>query len=183
MAVQSVHPSAFDLAFRLYDRAIHPELFDIRATQRLEGHAWKAQLNICAGGHVIALQTAEGVATELAIPTRLTTPDRGLTAGHKLGASRDWTVSLASGLRAHFSAHVDAVDAIAFRNVEQELTLDARKAALSFRYPGAGRLQPGPLSIIRAEPLARGVMFHAFHTFPENSAVLRTQSLYELPAV
>jgi hypothetical protein len=180
MAVQSVHPSAFDLAFRLYGRAIHPELFDIRATQRIEGSDWRAQLSICVGGHVIALQTAEGIATELAIPARLTTPDRGLAAGHKLGSSRDWTVSLA-GVRAHFSAHVDALDLVAFRNVEQELTLDARKAALSFRYPGAGRLQPGPLSIIRAEPLARGVMFHAFHTFPENSAVLRTQSLYELP--
>src|SRR6188768_783268 len=154
MAVQSVHPSAFDLAFRLYDRAIHPELFDIRASQRLEGPGWKAHLSICAGGHVITLQTAEGIATELAIPARLTTPDRGLTAGHKLGASRDWTVSLNSGLRAHFSAHVDAVDSIAFRNVDQELTLDALKASLSFRYPGAGRLQPGPLSVIRSEPLA-----------------------------
>jgi len=135
-----------------------------------------------AGGHVIALRTDEGVATELAIPSGLSTPDRGLAAGHKLGASRDWTVSLTGGLRAHFSAHVDALDAIAYRNVEQELTLDALKAALSFRFPGAGRLQAGPLSVIRVEPLARGVMFHAFHTFPENLAVLRTQSLYELPA-
>jgi hypothetical protein len=182
MAVQSIHPSAFELAFRLYDRAIHPELFDIRASQRLEGSGWKAQLNICAGGHVIALRTTDGVATELAIPARLHTPDRGLAAGHKLGSSKDWTLSLACGVRAHFSAHVDAVDAIAFRNIEQELTLDARKAALSYRFPGAGRLQPGPLSVIRAEPLAHGVMFHSFHTFPENSAILRTQSLYELPA-
>jgi hypothetical protein len=182
MAVQSVHPSAFELAFRLYDRAIHPELFEIRATRRIEGSGWKAFLNICAGGHVIALQTSTGAATELAIPARLTTPDRGLAAGHKLGASRDWTVSLGCGMRAHFSAHVDALDPVTFRNVDQELTLDAGKAALSFRFPGAGRLQAGPLSVIRAEPLSQGVMFHAFHTFPENSAVLRTQSLYELQA-
>jgi len=181
MAVQSVHPSAFELAFRLYDRAIHPELFDIRATKKIDGAGWKAAISICAGGHVIALQTPTGVATELAIPARLMTPDRGLAAGHRLGASRDWTVPLNCGVHAHFSAHVDAVDAVAFRNIEQELTLDARSSAISFRFPGAGRLQAGPLSVIRAEPLAHGVMFHAFHTFPDNSAVLRTQSLYELP--
>ncbi len=183
MAVQSVHPSAFELAFRLYDRAIHPELFDLRATRRVEGNGWLAVVSVCAGGHVIELRTRSGVATELAIPATLMTPDRGLTAGHKLGASRDWTVSLTGGVRAHFSAHVDAVDAVAFRNVEQELILDARRSVISHQFSGAGRLQAGPLSVIRHEPLVSGVMFHAFHTFPGNSAILRTQSLYELPDV
>jgi hypothetical protein len=182
MAVQSVHPSAFELAFRLYDRAIHPELFDIQASAKLEGAGWTAGVAICTGGHVIAVRTAAGVATELAIPAMLTTPDRGLAAGHKLGASRDWSVTLSGGVQAHFSAHVDAVDAIAYRNIEQELTLDARKSAVSFRFPGAGRLEPSPLSVIRAEAVANGVMFHAFHTFPGDLAILRTQSLYELPA-
>ena len=180
MAVQSIHPSAFELAFRLYDRAIHPELFDVQLTRRIEGPGWIATLSICTGGHVIALRTPGGIATELAAPDTLQLPDRGLSAGHKLGASRDWTVPLSGGIRAHFSAHVDAVDAVAFRNIEQELTLDARNSAISHRFPGAGRLQAGPLSVIRAEPLTRGVMFHAFHTFPGNSAILRTQSLYEL---
>ncbi len=181
MAVQSIHPSAFELAFRLYDRAIHPELFDIHATKRIEGHGWLAVVSICAGGHVIELRTKNGSATELAIPAMLKTPDRGLTAGHKLGASRDWTASLAGGVRAYFSAHVDAVDSVAFRNLEQELTLDARRSAISHQFFGAGRLQSGPLSVIRHESLTHGVMFHAFHTFPGNSAILRTQSLYELP--
>jgi hypothetical protein len=182
MAVQSLHPSAFELAFRLYDRAIHPELLDIQATQRIDGPGWIASVSICTGGHVISLRTPAGVATELAAPDTLQLPDRGLSAGHKLGASRDWTVPLTGGIRAYFSAHVDTVDAIAFRNVEQELTLDASRSAISFRFPGAGRLQPGPLSVIQVEPITRGVMFHAFHTFPGNSAVLRTQSLYEFPS-
>jgi hypothetical protein len=181
MAVQSAHPSAFELAFRLYDRAIHPELFEIQSSVRLEGKDWSAVVRVVTGGHVIALKAGSGVATELAVPAMLATPDRGLAAGHKLGASRDWTVSLTGGVKAHFSAHVDAVDVVAFRNVEQELTLDARRSVLAFRYPGAGRLEPGPLSVIRADVVDRGVMFHAFHTFPGNLAILRTQSLYELP--
>ena len=80
MAVQSVHPSAFELAFRLYDRAIHPELFDIQSRSRVEGPGWTARVSICTGGHVIELRTPAGIATELAIPAMLATPDRGLTA-------------------------------------------------------------------------------------------------------
>jgi hypothetical protein len=180
MAVQSAHPSAFELAYRLYDRAIHPELFAFQRACRLTGTGWTADVRIVAGGHVVSLCTTEGTATEVAGPARLPLPDRGLCLGHTLGGSRDWTFQLPGGLKAQVSAHVEAVDAAAFRNLEQELTLDARTATVSHRFSVGNRMEPGPISVIRAESVANGILIHAFHTFPGNSAVVRTQSLYEL---
>ncbi len=143
MAVQSLHPSAFELAFRLYDRAIHPELIDAQFSGLVQGVDWRARLSICPGGHVVELRSRTGIVTELAVPDTLELPDRGLTAGHKLGASRDWTVPLPSGVHAWFSAHIDALDPASFRSVEQELVLDARKAAVAYQFPGFGRSSRG----------------------------------------
>jgi hypothetical protein len=182
MQVQFVRPSAFELAFRLYERAIHPELFDVFATSRLSGRNWVADVRISVAGHVVEFRDATQVVTEVTGPVTLPLPDRGLCVGHRLGGSKDWTFDLSRGLKVHFSAHVEAVDAEVFRNLDQELSLDARNATLTFRFPGGHRLQPGPLSVIQIESLTRGVMIHAFHTFPDNCAVLRTQSLYETAA-
>ncbi|MBX3445082.1 MAG: DUF2617 family protein [Planctomyces sp.] len=182
MQLQYVRPSAFDLAFRLYERAIHPELFDVFAATRSSGRDWSADIRVSVAGHIVEFRGAGQNVTEVTGPVSLSLPERGLCVGHRLGGSKDWTFSLESGLKVHFSAHVEAVDPEVFRNLDQELSLDARDATLSHRFPGGHRLQPGPLSVIQIESLTHGVLIHAFHTFPENFAVLRTQSLYETGA-
>ena len=40
-------------------------------------------------------------------------------------------------------------------------------------------MDPAPISHIRFEARARGLIIHAFHTFPEERAIVRTQSLFE----
>jgi hypothetical protein len=182
MQLQFVRPNAFDLAFRLYERAIHPELFEVFASIRVTGRNWVADVRISNAGHVVEFRDAVQTVTEVTGPAELVLPDRGLCVGHRLGGSKDWSFKLARGLNVHFSAHVEAVDVEVFRNLDQELTLDAGDATLAFRFPGGHRLQPGPLSVVQIETLTRGVMIHAFHTFPGNCAVLRTQSLYETAA-
>jgi hypothetical protein len=179
MQVQFVRPSAFELAFRLYERAIHPELFDVYASARFSGRNWTANVRISAAGHIIEFRDAAQVVTEVTGPVSHSLPDRGLAVGHRLGGGKDWSFQLPRGLKADFSAHVEAVDAEVFRGLDQELCVDAREATLSYRFPGGHRLQPSPISVIQIETLPRGLLIHAYHTFPENFAVLRTQSLFE----
>lgn len=179
MQLQFVRPSAFELAFRLYERAIHPELFDVFATSQFAGRNWAASVRISTAGHIVEFRDASQVVTEVTGPVGLSLPDRGLSVGHRLGGSKDWSFNLAGGLKADFSAHVEAVDPEVFRSLDQELCIDAHDATLVFRFPGGHRLQPSPLSVVQVETLPRGLLIHAFHTFPENCAVLRTQSLFE----
>jgi hypothetical protein len=179
MQVQYLRPSAFELAFRLYERAIHPELFEVYASARFSGRNWTANVRISSAGHVVEFRDAAQVVTEVTGPVSHSLPDRGLAVGHRLGGSKDWSLHLPQGLKADFSAHVEAVDPEVFRGLDQELCTDARDATLAFRFPGGHRLQPSPLSVVQVETLPRGMLIHAYHTFPENCAVLRTQSLFE----
>lgn len=179
MPLQFTRPSAFELAFRLYERAVHPELFEIYSVTKTAGRNWKASVLLTSAGHVVDFRANGSTVTEVTGPSSSVLPDRGLCLGHRLGGSRDWTVQLGRGLKVHYSAHVESVDAGVFRNLDQELTLDARDAAVSYRFPGGSRFRPGPLSVLQIEALPHSLMLHTFHTFPDNCAVLRTQSLYE----
>ena len=40
-------------------------------------------------------------------------------------------------------------------------------------------MAPAPISHVRYEARARGLIVHAFHTFPEERAIVRSQSLIE----
>jgi hypothetical protein len=134
---------------------------------------------LTSAGHVVEFRTSGATVTEVTGPASCTLPERGLCLGHRLGGSRDWTMQLGRGLKVHYSAHVESVDSGVFHNLDQELTLDARDATVSYRFPGGSRFRPGPLSVLQVEALPNSLMLHTFHTFPDNCAVLRTQSLYE----
>ena len=79
----------------------------------------------------------------------------------------------------HFAGQVDAVDYSIFTRVQLELEQSARTAFLSFQFPPHHRLLPGPLSLMQVEGNEHMLTVHTFHTFPEDLAVLRTQSLFE----
>ena len=41
-------------------------------------------------------------------------------------------------------------------------------------------MAPAPFTHVHFEARARGLSVHAFHTFPDERAVVRTQSLFEI---
>ena len=56
----------------------------------------------------------------------------------------------------------------------------ARRHPLPFTFPTVGRFDPAPLSLFTTDSWPDSLLVNAFHTFPENGAVVKTQSLFEL---
>ena len=67
-----------------------------------------------------------------------------------------------------------------FRHLCEEMIADASRQSLIHRFGSSNRLAPRPLSHVRIEPRVRGLSVQSFHTFPDESAIVRSQSLYEL---
>jgi hypothetical protein len=57
---------------------------------------------------------------------------------------------------------------------------DARKAILTAALPGSSASSPDCLSYLMSDLLPEGLVIHSFHTFPDNGAVLRIQTLFEV---
>ncbi|MCA9052753.1 MAG: DUF2617 family protein [Planctomycetaceae bacterium] len=172
-------PDASQLAFRLYDRVLHPELFERHAEAVLTAADFSVVMRICDGGHLLQFRHDSEVLTELLGPTEQDLPTRGRCFGFRLRGNRDATHALPGAVRYQCSTQIEQLPQDVFQEIDAELRKDMTRAFLSCEFPGGHRLCPAPLSMIQGEIGSRSLLIHAFHTFPDSGSVLRTQSLFE----
>jgi hypothetical protein len=178
MKLEFARPDASQLSFRLFERALHPELFDIYAESHIAGNGFEALLRICDAGHVLEFRQGERRLTEVIGSHEQELPQRGRSLAHRLRGGRDLDVEI-DGIAYCCSAHVEQLDPEVFDEVQGELHADSAKALLAYQFPNRHRLESGALSVMQAEATASSLIIHAFHTFPESRSVLRTQSLFD----
>ncbi|REJ95451.1 MAG: DUF2617 family protein [Planctomycetota bacterium] len=178
MKLEFARPDASQLVFQVFERSVHPELFDIYAETHIAAPGFEGVVRICRAGHVVEFRREGRHLTEVVASRDQQLPRRGRCASQLLHGGRDFDCEV-NGIAYCCSAHVEHVDAEVFSELQDELSVDASRALVSYRFPGANRLQPGPVSVIQAEATESCLVLHAFHTFPENRAILRTQSLFE----
>ncbi|MBM81395.1 MAG: DUF2617 domain-containing protein [Planctomycetaceae bacterium] len=180
MSVSFLRPNATELVFHLYGRSIHPELFDIHAEKSIEQPEYSANVRICQAGHVVSFTSGGETVTEVTAARRHPLPQRKRVLEKKLRGSRDESIELDHGLTYHISYQLEQLDPEVFLNFNEELLMDSRRADLAHRFPGGNRLAPSPISIIQTDVWPHSLLIHAFHTYPDSCALVKTQSLFEL---
>ncbi len=180
MSVRSARPDVSDVTFQVFRSLLHPELFTVRAWRRLELEKFSATLRICESGHWIVFQTEAEALSELIVSKNHPLPEQRRFLQRRLRGSRDECIHFESGLTYQVSYQVEQLVPSVFLNLHDELLLDCRTATLWHRFPSPNRWAPQPLSLIRAEVWRGSLVVHTFHTFPENCAIVKTQSLFEV---
>ena len=66
MSLLTTRPKISELTFGLYGRSIHPELFQIYTTRRIERERFVAQIDVTSTGHLVMFKTDDRVFTEVA---------------------------------------------------------------------------------------------------------------------
>ncbi|MEZ6056856.1 MAG: DUF2617 family protein [Planctomycetaceae bacterium] len=180
MKVQHRRPSASQLALRLFQRTLHPELFTRVAEAELRLGDFVAIFRICEAGHTVEIRKGNVTLMEVMGPYDQDLPERGRCFGYHLRGSRDASHALECGIQYCCSAQLEQLEPELFWDAQQELSRDAQRAFLTYEFPTEGhRLAPAPLSTIEAELTRDSLVVHAFHTFPESLTILRTQSLLQ----
>lgn len=179
MHVQLARPDVAELVFRFYDRSIHPELLPIVAVREMGHSGLRATIGLGEAGHVVTVRHGGRTVTEIAGSSLALLPSQKRLVDRRLRGSRDEQAACASGLRYQASFVLDVLDPEVFLCQHEELLRDSQTAELSFRFPAGHRLDPGALSVVRVEATRKSLLLHAFHTFPEQCAVVKTQSLFE----
>ena len=62
----SVRPKVAELAFQLYGRSLHPELFEVFRTRCIERNGYVAKIDITSAGHVVTWRYGGLTLTEVA---------------------------------------------------------------------------------------------------------------------
>lgn len=170
-------PKLGELVYRLYDRPIHPELFEPVAIRTLERGGATLVARLTATGHVLEWHRGDEHLVELT-----TTGDQDLPAGHRLlhrfHGERRGRCDLA-GVRYQVGLQAEILPPEVFLNVHDELVADGSRRGLIFHFAPHRRMALTPLGFIAVESLPSGLAVATFHTFPAEYAVVKTQSLFE----
>lgn len=170
-----------DLAFQVFHRSVHPDWVSTRAHRRFAHGEWQADVRIIEGGHSIIFGSHALCLTEVLAGPETLLPEQGLLYHSPIRNERQ--TSLHPGGRLYFQAclEIERVDPEVFRHLCEEMSLDSRLESLFHQFQSANRLAPGPISCVHVDIRARGISVQAFHTFPDELAIVRSLSLYELP--
>ena len=67
-----------------------------------------------------------------------------------------------------------------FWSFQEELVAAGSRRGLFHRFESGGRLSLGAVSWIDVETRPGGMLVQAFHTFPDDLAIVKSQSLFEV---
>jgi hypothetical protein len=178
MVLSFARPPVDQLLYRLYDRAIHPELFPSLASRSVRHSEFQLQVWITPFGHTVEWRNGSTIVTELIVPSDWPIPDRGRMIGHKLRGEQRGQVVVGT-TRIHAQTQVEHLAPERFVPLHDELAHDGARRGLVFHFRPQHRLGLTPLGWITAEVVPGGLALTAFHTFPEEFVILKTQTLLE----
>ena len=76
---------------------------------------------------------------------------------------------------------MEPVDPEVFWTFQEELTRDGQRKGMFHKFDSSGRMALGALSYINLESRNRTLLVQAFHTFPDDYAIVKSQSLFQIP--
>ena len=100
---------------------------------------------------------------------------------YKLKGERSDRVECRGGIIYHTSFQLEPVAPELFWTFQEELSRDGERQGLVHVFDSSGRMALGAVSYIYAETRMRSLLIQAFHTFPDDCAIVKCQSVFELP--
>lgn len=182
----SVRPRITELVFQLYGRPLHPELFEVCSEKKIERENYQATLQITTAGHVVCWQRDGLILTEVATSAQAPLPQKRRLMSHPLTGQRRDGLECRGGAKYSVEFQLESVDSAAFFTYQKEFALAGAREGqtndgLLHNFDSSGRFDLGALSYVHFESRQRSLKIQALHTFPDDYAILKTQSVFKLP--
>ena len=181
ITVLSVRPKVAELIFNVYGKPLHPELFEVASTRLVERGDYKARLDITSSGHVVTWRCQGLVFTEVCASAHQVLPELRRLISYKLSGERHDQFTTKCGVAYRMSFQLEPVEPEVFWTFQHELSRDNSAQGLLHKFDSSGRVAMGAVSYIHAESRDNTLLLRAIHTFPDDYAVVKTQSIIEIP--
>jgi hypothetical protein len=175
----SLRPPVADLVFHLYDRPLHPELFDTLAKRSVRKDDYDLTVRITRTGHALSWQTKSAHLTEVTAAADLPLPDYRARFKHRVRGEHCTTLALTPALSYQTSFQVETLPQEIFLHVHDEILRDGTKRGLLHNFQPNHRRALAPLGFVTVEAWSGCLLVSSFHTFPDEHTVVKTQSLIE----
>ena len=167
------------MSLHLFRRPLHPELFETLATREVRRDDYVFTVQITATGHVLSWRTADIHLTEVTAPLGLMLPGRGRVWRHRFLGEQSDAFRAAPRISYQMSAHAEVLPPSLFATIHEELLTDGKKRGLLHLFDPNNRFALSPLGFVTADARPGCLVINAFHTFPDDCALIKTQTLIE----
>jgi hypothetical protein len=179
--VPAVRPKVAELLFQLYGRALHPELFEVYQTRDVARGSYTARIQITSAGHIVTWRCDGLTLTEVAAAANHPLPEKRRLLSHKLRGERSDLVKCNGGIRYEVQFQLESISPEFFWSFQEQLAKDGDRKGMLHTFGASGRVAVGAISYINIESRDRSLLVQAFHTFPDDSAIVKSQSRFVLP--
>ena len=169
-----------ELAFSLFQRPLHPELFHIFARRHLKTERYEMVLWATGCSHVVSLSVDDLCLTELISAPGQMLPKRGLIERFSFRGQKTHKCTLSRGLSYMTDFQVEKMSANLYKQSHMDLQRFARNRGLFVTFPQISSDGLEPFSYIDFEARRDELHIHAFHAYPDQVAIIKTQSLFDL---
>ncbi len=176
-----VRPKVAELVFQLYGRPLHPELFQTYQSRTVRRGKYSAKIDIISAGHLVTWQYDGITLTEVCTSAHHPLPKKRRLLSHPLKGERNDRIECRGGVTYQVSFQLEPVDPDVFWTFQEELARDGQRDGMLYTFRSSGRMALGALSYINVETRNRSLLVQVFHTFPDDYAIVKSQSLFELP--
>ena len=180
-AVLSVRPKVAELVFQLYGRSLHPELFEVYSSHTVQRGGYEATISITSAGHIVTWRYDGLVLTEVCASAQHPLPQKRRLLSYRLKGERSDRMECRGGAAYQVNFQLEPVEPEVFWTFQQELAFSGERQGMLHHFNSSGRMALGALSYINVETRNRSLLVQAFHTFPDDYAIVKSQSLYEVP--
>mgnify|MGYP002623514307 CR=1 FL=1 len=179
--VLSVRPKVAELVFQLYGRPLHPELFECHETRTIRRADYEAKIDITNAGHVVTWRRDGLTLTEVCAAAHHPLPQKRRLLSYPLRGERYDRVDCRGGITYEVEFELESARPEVFWTFQDELIAGGKDEGILHTFDASGRMALGALSFIHVETRRKSISVRAFHTFPDDYAIVKSRSVFELP--
>jgi hypothetical protein len=170
------------LTLWLYQKTLHPELFQILASDKVSRRAYEADVWLIEGGHVISFTAGKDTLTEV-IAMRsepLQMPERGQILSVPCRGEKYHEDTYGGSLRYMISTQEEQLSQTLYDATKSEIACYASKRSLLTAELPATQESGATLSVLDIERCSHELRVQSFHLFDETLMVIKTQAIIEV---
>ena len=168
------------LRFFLYDRPLHPELFEICHDHHIVKKAYEAQIWVTGCTHVISFHRQRSSIVELTADADSLLPERGRLLELPFRGERDHECKHANDINYMMNFQVERMSPAVYSKTHHDLARLGAQRGLFVPFPMWMANQLTPYTYIDYQAKPNELHVFAFHAFPQELTIVKTQSIFEL---
>ena len=168
------------LRFLLYDRPLHPELFDIYDDHHIAKRAYEAHIWVTGCTHVISFYRDKAALSEVVATDEMELPKRGLLLEMPFRGEKDHEHKITDGIRYMMNFQVETMSQAVYTKTHHDLARQGRRRGLFVPFPKWMFDSLTPFTYIDYNAKPNELHVFTFHAFPRDLTVIKIQSIFEL---